>query len=70
MYVVGATTKRQHMTAWVAVMCPYAFRTDTVTLTGQYQYPDNKPGDVDAFSREPFVVRFKASKAGRSSATH
>lgn len=51
-------------------VCLYAFRADTVTLTGQYQYPDNKPGDVDAFSREPFVVRFKASKAGQSSATH
>lgn len=41
----------------------FIYRTDAVTLTGQYQYPDNKPGDVDAFSREPFVVRFKSSKA-------
>uniref|UniRef100_A0A3Q1H8M5 Deoxyribonuclease n=1 Tax=Acanthochromis polyacanthus TaxID=80966 RepID=A0A3Q1H8M5_9TELE len=39
-----------------------AFLTDSVTVTGQYQYPDDKPGDVDAFSREPFVVRFKAPK--------
>ncbi|XP_054640352.1 deoxyribonuclease-1-like 1 [Dunckerocampus dactyliophorus] len=40
----------------------FVYRTDTVTVTGQYQYPDNRPGDVDAFSREPFVVRFKAPK--------
>ncbi|XP_040911016.1 deoxyribonuclease-1-like 1 isoform X2 [Toxotes jaculatrix] len=40
----------------------FVYRTDTVTITGQYQYPDNRPGDVDAFSREPFVVRFRAPK--------
>ncbi|XP_054465121.1 deoxyribonuclease-1-like 1 [Anoplopoma fimbria] len=40
----------------------FVYRTDTATLTGQYQYPDDRPGDVDAFSREPFVVRFKAPK--------
>lgn len=42
----------------------YAFfyRTGTVTVTGQYQYPDNLPGDPDAFAREPFVVRLKAPK--------
>uniref|UniRef100_A0AAQ5YFE9 Deoxyribonuclease-1-like 1 n=1 Tax=Amphiprion ocellaris TaxID=80972 RepID=A0AAQ5YFE9_AMPOC len=40
----------------------FVYRTDSVTVTGQYQYPDDKPGDVDAFSREPFVVRFKAPK--------
>ncbi|KAM7411089.1 hypothetical protein PAMA_021189 [Pampus argenteus] len=38
----------------------FVYRSDTVTVTGQYQYPDNRPGDVDAFSREPFVVRFRA----------
>ncbi|XP_061697519.1 deoxyribonuclease-1-like 1 isoform X2 [Syngnathoides biaculeatus] len=38
----------------------FVYRRDRVTVTGQYQYPDNKPGNVDAFSREPFVVRFKA----------
>ncbi|XP_058500143.1 deoxyribonuclease-1-like 1 [Solea solea] len=36
----------------------FVYRTDTVTVTGQYQYPDDQLGD--AFSREPFVVRFKA----------
>ncbi|XP_077368066.1 deoxyribonuclease-1-like 1 isoform X2 [Festucalex cinctus] len=40
----------------------FVYRTDTVTVTGQYQYRDNRPGHVDAFSREPFVVRFKAPK--------
>lgn len=38
-----------------------------MTVTGQYQYPDDKPGDVDAFAREPFVVRFKAPKTGQFS---
>nr|XP_020472851.1 deoxyribonuclease gamma-like [Monopterus albus] len=38
----------------------FVYRTDTVTVTGQYQYPDDRPGDVDAFAREPFVVRFRA----------
>lgn len=40
------------------------FRSDVVTVTGQYQSPDNRPGDVDAFAREPFVVRFRAPKTG------
>lgn len=43
------------------------FRTDTATVTGQYQSPDNRPGDVDAFAREPFVVRFRAPKTGELS---
>nr|XP_020514357.1 deoxyribonuclease-1-like isoform X1 [Labrus bergylta] len=40
----------------------FVYRAGSVTLTGQYQYPDDRPGDVDAFSREPFVVRFKAPR--------
>uniref|UniRef100_A0A8C4HZY7 Deoxyribonuclease-1-like 1 n=1 Tax=Dicentrarchus labrax TaxID=13489 RepID=A0A8C4HZY7_DICLA len=40
----------------------FVYRTGAVTVTGEYQYPDDLPGDVDAFSREPFVVRFKAPK--------
>lgn len=40
----------------------FVYRTDTVTVGDQYQYPDDKPGDIDAFSREPFVVRFRAPK--------
>ncbi|XP_056896499.1 deoxyribonuclease-1-like 1 isoform X3 [Takifugu flavidus] len=40
----------------------FVYRTDTATVTGQYQSPDNRPGDVDAFAREPFVVRFRAPK--------
>lgn len=35
-----------------------------MTVTGQYQYPDDHPGDEDAFAREPFIVRFKAPKTG------
>ncbi|XP_041860265.1 deoxyribonuclease-1-like 1 isoform X1 [Melanotaenia boesemani] len=38
----------------------FFYRSNSVTLTDQYQYPDELPGDVDAFSREPFVVRFRA----------
>ncbi|XP_067095106.1 deoxyribonuclease-1-like 1 [Osmerus mordax] len=38
----------------------FVYRTGSVAVTGQYQYPDSLPGDEDAFSREPFVVRFKA----------
>ncbi|XP_047452443.1 deoxyribonuclease-1-like 1 [Mugil cephalus] len=38
----------------------FVYRANTATLTGQYQYPDDLPGDVDAFAREPFVVRFRA----------
>ncbi|KAM4737657.1 deoxyribonuclease-1-like 1 [Anableps anableps] len=40
----------------------FAYRTNTVMVTDHYQYPDNLPGDEDVFSREPFVVRFKAPK--------
>lgn len=41
-----------------------AFRSDTAAVTGQYQFPDDRPGDEDAFAREPFVVRFRAPKTG------
>ncbi|XP_040009482.1 deoxyribonuclease-1-like 1 [Xiphias gladius] len=40
----------------------FVYRNDTVRVTDKYQYPDDQPGDVDAFSREPFVVRFEAPK--------
>ncbi|KAM9855354.1 deoxyribonuclease-1-like 1 isoform 2-T3 [Aulostomus maculatus] len=40
----------------------FVYRAETATVTGQYQYPDDRPGDIDAFSREPFIVRFKAPK--------
>lgn len=42
----------------------YAFfyRTGSVSVTGKYQFPDDRPGDIDAFAREPFVVRFRAPK--------
>ncbi|XP_038552825.1 deoxyribonuclease-1-like [Micropterus salmoides] len=34
------------------------YRKDEVKLTDCYQYEDNQVGDVDAFAREPFVLRF------------
>lgn len=40
----------------------FVFRTDSVKLINQYQYPDTQKGDEDAFAREPFVVRFQAPK--------
>lgn len=42
----------------------YAFfyRSSSVSVTGKYQFPDERPGDRDAFAREPFVVRFSAPR--------
>ncbi|TSM44128.1 Deoxyribonuclease-1 [Bagarius yarrelli] len=34
------------------------YRPDEVKLTETYQYEDNQEGDEDAFSREPFILRF------------
>ncbi|KAF7210569.1 transcript variant X2 [Nothobranchius furzeri] len=45
----------------------FIYRTETVTVTDLYQYPDDLKGDEDAFSREPFVVRFKAPRTGQVS---
>ncbi|XP_077070543.1 deoxyribonuclease-1-like 1 isoform X3 [Siphateles boraxobius] len=40
----------------------FVYRKSTAKLIKQYQYPDTQKGDVDAFSREPFVVHFQAPK--------
>ncbi|XP_053890956.1 deoxyribonuclease gamma [Malaclemys terrapin pileata] len=40
----------------------FIYRSNVVSVKGTYQYPDIQPGDVDAFSREPFVVWFKSPK--------
>ncbi|KAF4096781.1 hypothetical protein G5714_022750 [Onychostoma macrolepis] len=40
----------------------FVYRKSKATLRNQYQYPDTQKGDVDAFSREPFVVHFQAPK--------
>uniref|UniRef100_A0A8C1S5U2 Deoxyribonuclease n=2 Tax=Cyprinus carpio TaxID=7962 RepID=A0A8C1S5U2_CYPCA len=40
----------------------FVYRKSEVKLRNQYQYPDTQKGDVDAFSREPFVVHFQAPK--------
>ncbi|XP_069499319.1 deoxyribonuclease gamma-like isoform X2 [Ambystoma mexicanum] len=37
-------------------------RDDVVQVKETYQYEDNQEGDVDAFAREPFVVRFKSKQ--------
>lgn len=34
------------------------YRPDEVTLKDSHQYEDNQAGDEDAFSREPFIMRF------------
>ncbi|XP_026853918.2 deoxyribonuclease-1-like 1 isoform X1 [Electrophorus electricus] len=40
----------------------FVFRTGSVKLKDQYQYPDKQPGDEDAFAREPFIVYLQAPK--------
>ncbi|XP_070964695.1 deoxyribonuclease-1-like 1 [Oncorhynchus clarkii lewisi] len=40
----------------------FVFRIGSVTVTDQYQYSDMLPGDEDAFSREPFIVRLHTPK--------
>ncbi|KAJ3606974.1 hypothetical protein NHX12_026489 [Muraenolepis orangiensis] len=40
----------------------FVYRTDSVSVTAQYQYPDLFPGSVDVFAREPFIVRFSAPR--------
>lgn len=41
------------MIFWVSCIRP-----DQVQLIDTYQYEDNQEGDEDAFSREPFILRF------------
>lgn len=36
------------------------YRQDEVQLVDTYQYEDNQVGDEDAFSREPFILRFSS----------
>ncbi|KAL2103716.1 hypothetical protein ACEWY4_000584 [Coilia grayii] len=40
----------------------FLYRKQTTTIVDQYQYPDEKKGSEDAFSREPFIVYFNASQ--------
>ncbi len=44
----------------------FLHRKSKAKLRNQYQYPDTQKGDVDAFSREPFVVHFQAPKTGKN----
>uniref|UniRef100_A0A6Q2XYL2 Deoxyribonuclease-1-like 1 n=1 Tax=Esox lucius TaxID=8010 RepID=A0A6Q2XYL2_ESOLU len=43
-------------------VCVCVCRTSSVILADQYQYPDTLPGDMDAFSREPFIVHLYAPR--------
>ncbi|CAM9466702.1 unnamed protein product [Lampetra planeri] len=38
----------------------FIYRHTTVSVLDRYQYMDEQIGDVDAFSREPFVVKFSS----------
>ncbi|XP_064422396.1 deoxyribonuclease 1 like 4, tandem duplicate 1 isoform X1 [Latimeria chalumnae] len=38
----------------------FLYRDDVVQVKDIYQYEDNQAGDEDAFSREPFVVKFSS----------
>ncbi|CAH2313055.1 deoxyribonuclease gamma [Pelobates cultripes] len=40
----------------------FIYRNQLVSVKETYQYHDMQPGDPDAFSREPFIVWFKAPK--------
>ncbi|XP_069722333.1 deoxyribonuclease gamma [Phaenicophaeus curvirostris] len=40
----------------------FIYRQHLVSVKQTYQYPDNQPGDEDAFSREPFAIWFKSPK--------
>ncbi|CAB1315586.1 unnamed protein product [Coregonus sp. 'balchen'] len=37
----------------------FLYRDDLVRLVGSWQYEDNQAGDVDAFAREPYILRFE-----------
>ncbi|XP_041945484.1 deoxyribonuclease-1-like isoform X1 [Alosa sapidissima] len=54
--VVSASLGRSHYKE--QVVCLY--REDQVQLRDTYQYEDNQVGDEDAFSREPFILRFSS----------
>lgn len=40
----------------------FIYRPRLVSVKSVYQYPDTQVGDMDAFSREPFVVWFSSPK--------
>ncbi|XP_062397509.1 deoxyribonuclease-1-like isoform X2 [Sardina pilchardus] len=40
----------------------FLYRNQTAKLVDKYQYPKSKKGNEDVFSREPFIVHFKAPK--------
>ena len=49
------------------LMCVFicvCLREADVTLKDFYQYEDNQVGDLDAFAREPFILRFSCPSTG------
>ncbi|XDV45852.1 hypothetical protein PO909_013874 [Leuciscus waleckii] len=59
---VYVASKRLGRTQTYQEQYVFVYRKSTAKLIKQYQYPDTQKGDVDAFSREPFVVHFQAPK--------
>lgn len=45
----------------------FLYREDEAKLVDTYQYEDNQVGDEDAFSREPFILRFSCKHTGDTS---
>uniref|UniRef100_A0A3B1J497 Deoxyribonuclease n=1 Tax=Astyanax mexicanus TaxID=7994 RepID=A0A3B1J497_ASTMX len=39
----------------------FLYREDVVKVTAMYQYEDNQAGDVDAFDREPYIMRLAST---------
>eukprot|EP00063_Salmo_salar_P092286 XP_014067121.1 PREDICTED: deoxyribonuclease-1-like isoform X2 [Salmo salar] len=37
----------------------FLYRTNAIKRVDTWQYEDNQAGDVDAFAREPYILRFK-----------
>uniref|UniRef100_A0A8B9GW15 Uncharacterized protein n=1 Tax=Astyanax mexicanus TaxID=7994 RepID=A0A8B9GW15_ASTMX len=42
----------------------FLYREDVVNVTAMYQYEDNQAGDVDAFEREPYIMRLASTNTG------
>lgn len=41
-----------------------------MSVKDRYLYPDHQNGDIDVFSREPFVVWFQAPFSGETVTLH
>ncbi|XP_031681587.1 deoxyribonuclease-1-like isoform X1 [Oncorhynchus kisutch] len=65
---LNKANKKQHYTLQISTRLGrdkykeqfmFLYRDDLVDLVGSWQYEDNQVGDVDAFAREPYILRFK-----------